>query len=200
MSCFFWGYAVTQVFAGNFADRVGGEKILANTTLTWSLLTLLTPQLFDLAYLTSSPLLMLVLVRVLTGVGQGFHLPCMASIVARHLTAADKGRVFGICLAGSHFGTVVAGGIGSLLIEAFGWRTLFQFVGCISVFWWYWFKLLRDRGSNRVRDESTVLARNAESGTADKQLLPPTETKFKTIRPASTSVPWKTLFSHPAFW
>lgn len=223
MSCFFWGYAITQVFAGTFADKVGGERILVATTLIWSLLTLLTPQLFDLAYYTSSPLVFQVIVRVFTGIGQGFHLPCMASIVARHLTAADKGRVFGICLAGSHFGyvisrtiilplkifvlfccksfsTVVAGGVGSVLIETFGWRTLFQFVGCLSVLWWYWFKMLRDAGSNRVRDENTVLARSMESGSADEKLLPSSESKIKPLRITSTPVPWKTLFSHPAFW
>jgi len=57
----------------------------------------------------------------------------MASIVSRHLTASDKGRVFGICLAGSHFGSIVAGGIGSLLIDLFGWRSLFHFVGLFFV-------------------------------------------------------------------
>jgi predicted MFS family arabinose efflux permease len=41
----------------------------------------------------------------------------------------DKGRVFGICLAGSHFGSVIAGSFGSVLLEWFGWRSLFQFVG-----------------------------------------------------------------------
>jgi ACS family sodium-dependent inorganic phosphate cotransporter-like MFS transporter 9 len=200
MSCFFWGYAITQVFAGSLADKIGGERILVGTTLIWALLTLLTPQLFDLAYYTSTPLVFHIIIRVLTGIGQGFHLPCMASIVARHLTAADKGRVFGICLAGSHFGTVVAGGIGSLLIEAFGWRTLFQFVGCLSVLWWYWFKMLRDAGSNRVRDESSILARSAEIGSAEEHLLSQSESKIKPIRQTSTPVPWKTLFSHPAFW
>lgn len=53
----------------------------------------------------------------------------MASMVSRHLTSADKGRVFGVSLAGSHFGSVVAGAIGSILLEWFGWRSLFQFVG-----------------------------------------------------------------------
>lgn len=56
-------------------------------------------------------------------------MPSMASMVSRHLTSSDKGRVLGICLAGSHFGSVVAGGIGSLLLEWLGWRSLFRFVG-----------------------------------------------------------------------
>lgn len=50
-------------------------------------------------------------------------------IIKLDLVAADKGRVFGICLAGSHLGSVIAGAIGSVLLELFGWRSLFQFVG-----------------------------------------------------------------------
>lgn len=72
MSCFFWGYAITQVIAGSLADLVGGERILPFTTIIWSVLTLFTPQLFDIAYWSGHPLLILVLVRVFTGVGQGY--------------------------------------------------------------------------------------------------------------------------------
>jgi len=54
-----------------YLDLIGGERILPYTTLIWTLLTLFTPQLFDLAYFSGSPLLILLLVRVLTGVGQG---------------------------------------------------------------------------------------------------------------------------------
>uniref|UniRef100_A0A914R1X8 Major facilitator superfamily (MFS) profile domain-containing protein n=1 Tax=Parascaris equorum TaxID=6256 RepID=A0A914R1X8_PAREQ len=104
LSCFFWGYACTQLFAGAIADRFGGERVLRVTTLLWALLTFFTPQLFDLSYSTHSPLFFVIAVRIFTGVGQGFHLPSMASITSRHLTASDKGRVFGICLAGSHLG------------------------------------------------------------------------------------------------
>jgi MFS family permease len=90
MSCFFWGYTITQIIAGRVADQYGGERILNITTLSWSLLTLFTPQLFDFAYWSGYPLFFLLLMRVATGVGQGFHLPSMASIVSRHLTATGK--------------------------------------------------------------------------------------------------------------
>ncbi|VDL74759.1 unnamed protein product [Nippostrongylus brasiliensis] len=129
LSCFFWGYALTQLVAGGFADTFGGENILPISSLAWIVLTFFTPQLFDFAYWSGMPLLVLLLTRILTGIGQAFHIPSMASMVSRHLTAADKGRVFGIILAGSHFGTVLAGSVGSILVEQIGWRALFQFVG-----------------------------------------------------------------------
>ncbi|VDO69970.1 unnamed protein product [Heligmosomoides polygyrus] len=106
LSCFFWGYALTQLIAGGFADTFGGENILPWSSLVWIVLTFFTPQLFDFAYWSGMPLVVLLLVRILTGIGQAFHIPSMASMVSRHLTAADKGRVFGVMLAGSHCGLV----------------------------------------------------------------------------------------------
>lgn len=71
MSCFFWGYAFTQVVAGGVADLIGGEKILPYTTILWSILTVLTPPLFNFAYWSGYPLFILLMVRIFTGVGQG---------------------------------------------------------------------------------------------------------------------------------
>ncbi|KAL7071083.1 hypothetical protein ACQ4LE_010076 [Meloidogyne hapla] len=201
LSCFFWGYAATQVVAGSIADFHSGERVLPFTTLVWSALTLFTPQLFDFAYWTNSPLLILVTIRVLTGVGQGFHLPSMASIVSRHLTASDKGRVFGICLAGSHFGSIVAGGVGSLLIDLFGWRSLFHFVGIISFIWYLFFERLTDSvlsgrrtrivfdsGGDPMKDESLTESDHFIKKKPNKGMV------------MATTVPWSKLFRHPSFW
>ncbi|VDK54768.1 unnamed protein product [Anisakis simplex] len=202
LSCFFWGYACTQLFAGAVADRFGGERVLRITTLIWALLTFFTPQLFDLSFTTRTPLLFVIIVRVLTGVGQGFHLPSMASLTSRHLTASDKGRVFGVCLAGSHFGTVVAGGVGSILLETFGWRALFQFVGIISLIWWVIFREMTTPHSSRVRTLSFGHADRVQP--TDDSDIPLTNILRKSISTPSTGstagVPWMKLFTHPAFW
>uniref|UniRef100_A0A0K0DN16 MFS domain-containing protein n=1 Tax=Angiostrongylus cantonensis TaxID=6313 RepID=A0A0K0DN16_ANGCA len=106
LSCFFWGYALTQLFAGWIADIYGGENVLPISSLVWIILTFFTPQLLEFAYWSGFPLVILLLFRILSGVGQAFHVPSMASMIARHLTSADKGRLFGIILAGSHCGLV----------------------------------------------------------------------------------------------
>ncbi|KAK5982986.1 hypothetical protein GCK32_016298, partial [Trichostrongylus colubriformis] len=66
--------------------------ILPISSLLWIILTFFTPQLFDFAYWSGFPLIILLLTRIWTGIGQAFHIPSMASMVSRHLTAADKGR------------------------------------------------------------------------------------------------------------
>uniref|UniRef100_A0A1I7UF52 MFS domain-containing protein n=1 Tax=Caenorhabditis tropicalis TaxID=1561998 RepID=A0A1I7UF52_9PELO len=196
LSCFFWGYALTQVFAGRIADKYGAEKILPYSSLAWTMITFFTPHLFDFAYWTNYPLVVLLAIRILTGVCQAFHIPSLASIVSKHLAAADKGRVFGIVLAGSHWGTVLAGAIGSILIEWIGWRSLFQFVGILSLIWCWVFRWVLDRNKGTGGGRS--------SPQPDEEVL--LDKKHDTIEShlsANTpcpSVPWGTLFRHPAFW
>lgn len=201
LSCFFWGYACTQLFAGAAADMIGGETILRTTTFFWAILTYFTPQLFDLAYgITPRPLYIVILVRILFGIAQGFHMPSLASITSRHLTHSEKGRVFGVCLAGSHFGTVIAGAFGTILLEAFGWRILFHFVGAISLMWWLVFRVLTSSYTAHrtwaITPEKSVLSE------ATLQPLVENNSSSSTgiTREISCGVSWRVLFRHPAFW
>uniref|UniRef100_A0AC35TR20 MFS domain-containing protein n=1 Tax=Rhabditophanes sp. KR3021 TaxID=114890 RepID=A0AC35TR20_9BILA len=208
LSCFFWGYAFTQVIAGQLADKYGGERILSFTTLLWVTITFFTPQLFDLAYLTPFPLTGLLVVRVLTGVGQGFHLPSMASMVSRHLTTKDKGRVFGVCLAGSHLGSVIAGGVGSVLLDFFGWRQLFQFAGVISFIWWILFKRLVKSRTSRSRvynlcDDNPKAAHFKAKNSFDHLPMDSQKTNREVLTkssPPQNDVPWGVLLRHKSFW
>ncbi|VDD92198.1 unnamed protein product [Enterobius vermicularis] len=202
LSCFFWGYACTQLFAGAFADRIGGERILCVTTFLWAVLTYLTPKLFEFAYLsTPNPLYLVVLVRVLFGITQGFHMPSLASITSRHLSHSDKGRVFGICSAGSHLGTVIAAVFGSFLLDAFGWRTLFHFMGTISLLWWASFRWLASSQTvHRTWSLSPEkgIEKDKESA-VNENLKIPLRTPISG-RESSSKVPWGILLRNPAFW
>jgi ACS family sodium-dependent inorganic phosphate cotransporter len=42
-SSFFWGYLLTQVAGGVWADRIGGKKVLGFGVIWWSVATVLTP-------------------------------------------------------------------------------------------------------------------------------------------------------------
>uniref|UniRef100_A0AAF5D731 MFS domain-containing protein n=1 Tax=Strongyloides stercoralis TaxID=6248 RepID=A0AAF5D731_STRER len=212
MSCFFWGYALTQVGAGKCADRYGGEKILSFTTLIWVFLTFFTPQLFDIAYFLPFYSLFFVLcVRVFTGVGQGFHLPCMASMISRHLKLNDKAKVFGFTLGGTHLGTVIAGGVGSLLLDFFGWRQFFQFAGLISFVWWILFRRLVSSKNFRTKiynmgqkwPKPHFKAKNSfetlplKEEDYDRKAI--NRERQNVVLPP-VDVPWHTLLTHPSFW
>ncbi|KJH48329.1 transporter, major facilitator family protein, partial [Dictyocaulus viviparus] len=197
LSCFFWGYALTQLFAGWIADVYGGENVLPVSSLCWIILTFFTPQLFQFAYWSGYPLLVLLLIRIFTGVAQAFHIPSMASMVARHLSAGtDKGRVFGIILAGSHCGTVLAGSFGSLLLDQVGWRTMFHFIGVLSLLWYWCLHFVLTRSNYRQQ----ISPSTSEADLLKKVKSDATSYSIPGITIASATVPWKALFQHPAFW
>uniref|UniRef100_A0A0R3RGR2 MFS domain-containing protein n=1 Tax=Elaeophora elaphi TaxID=1147741 RepID=A0A0R3RGR2_9BILA len=210
LSSFFWGYACTQVIAGQVADRVGAEKVLRICTFSWALLTFFTPMLFDLSYSTNHPMLFILIIRSATGIGQvnfdpvdvcwplviyfvAFHLPSMASMTSRHLTSFDKGRILGICLAGSHLGTALAGAVGSMLLETFGWRALFQCVGLMSLLWC---ALLRFMSSSRSR------CGDLDDVKSDDLKGPLISSLRKPLGSSSSEnmVPWSILLKHRSFW
>jgi len=71
LSCFFWGYTLTQFLGGYLADRVGGDVVLPIAACVWSMITFWTPQI---AYLSTDKyvtLHMLIISRVFLGVFQG---------------------------------------------------------------------------------------------------------------------------------
>uniref|UniRef100_A0A914XFV0 Major facilitator superfamily (MFS) profile domain-containing protein n=1 Tax=Plectus sambesii TaxID=2011161 RepID=A0A914XFV0_9BILA len=199
LSCFFWGYASTQIIGGYLADNYGGERVLVVSTLFWAITTCVTPQLFDLAAWMGQPLFILIIVRVAKGVSQGFHYPCMASIISRHLTSADKGRVFGICMAGSHAGTVLAGSIGSILLDMFGWRVVFYFIGSLGVLWWFYLQQSIALSTRRVTDGKPAVMLPLLHSKSESNLLTAAVGEPKKMLPINRSVPWRTLFSKPAF-
>lgn len=71
LSCFFWGYTMTQFLGGYLADRIGGDLVLPVAACFWSIITFWTPAF---AYLSTDKYLILhiiVISRVLLGVFQG---------------------------------------------------------------------------------------------------------------------------------
>ena len=69
MGSFFYGYVLTQVPGGRLAETLGGKRIFGIGILITSILTFLTPPAAHL----SVPAL--VIVRILTGVGEGVTFP-----------------------------------------------------------------------------------------------------------------------------
>jgi hypothetical protein len=69
-------------------------------------------------------------------------------------------------------------------------------LGILSVIWWAMFRYLSERSTtrNRISSESKPTLNKLKS--SDAALLP-LEKKKQAI---DTDVPWRQLFSHPAFW
>ena len=76
-SSFFWGYLLTQVAGGVWADRFGGKKVLGFGVIWWSLATIMTP----ITAKISLPVLLAA--RACMGIGEGVAMPAMNNLLSK---------------------------------------------------------------------------------------------------------------------
>uniref|UniRef100_A0A3B4WBQ2 Voltage-gated purine nucleotide uniporter SLC17A9 n=1 Tax=Seriola lalandi dorsalis TaxID=1841481 RepID=A0A3B4WBQ2_SERLL len=145
LGSFFWGYCFTQVFGGYVSDRVGGEKVLLLSAAAWGSMTAFTP---ILAHFCSQPILSMTLARFLMGLLQGVHYPSLASLCSQKVVESERGFLMSTVGSGSYLGTLVIGGAGSLMLDLYGWESVFYVSGLLSVMWAYcmWKYLLKGEG------------------------------------------------------
>ncbi|XP_068561365.1 solute carrier family 17 member 9b [Cebidichthys violaceus] len=145
LGSFFWGYCFTQVFGGYVSDRVGGEKVLLLSAAAWGSMTAFTP---ILAHFCSQPILSMTLSRFLMGLLQGVHYPSLASLCSQKVVESERGFLMSTVGSGSYLGTLVIGGAGSLMLDLYGWQSVFYVSGLLSVLWAYcmWKYLLKGEG------------------------------------------------------
>ncbi|CAC5387812.1 solute carrier family 17 member 9-like isoform X2 [Mytilus californianus] len=184
LGCFFWGYTMTQFLGGYLSDKVGGDVVVPIAACFWSILTFWTPQF---AYLSTDKyvtLHILVLSRVLLGMFQGFHYPSVSSIISRKVSEHERSLTYSFICSGSHLGTLISGSIGSILLERYGWQSVFYFVGVCSILWMLGMRYILI-AKHRKKYLPFIMAENL----ADKP-----------IKKDKEKVPWLTLFVKPAFW
>lgn len=145
LGSFFWGYCFTQIFGGYVSDRVGGEKVMLLSAAAWGSMTAFTPVL---AHFCSQPILSMTLARFLMGLLQGVHYPSLASLCSQKVVESERGFLMSTVGGGSYLGTLVIGGAGSLMLDLYGWESVFYVSGLLSVLWAYcmWKYLLKGEG------------------------------------------------------
>uniref|UniRef100_H2ZGY0 Sialin n=1 Tax=Ciona savignyi TaxID=51511 RepID=H2ZGY0_CIOSA len=132
LGAFFYGYILTQLPGGYLASRFGGKWLFGGGVLCTSVLTLLTP----VAARTSFALL--IVVRVLEGIGEGVTFPAMHAMWGSWAPPVDRSRLVSVTYAGSQFGTVVAQPISGILCASTflgGWPSVFYVFGSLGVLW-----------------------------------------------------------------
>ncbi|XP_056278522.1 solute carrier family 17 member 9b isoform X1 [Pseudoliparis swirei] len=149
LGSFFWGYCFTQVFGGYVSDRIGGEKVLLLSAAAWGSMTAFTPVL---AHFCSRPIVSMTLARFLMGLLQGVYFPSLASLCSQKVVESERGFLMSTVSSGSYLGTLVIGGAGSLMLDLYGWQSIFYASGLLSVLWAYcmWKYLLRGEGKGGV--------------------------------------------------
>lgn len=136
LGAFYYGYVVTQIPGGFLAEKYGGKWVFGLGTFIPAVLTLLTP----LAAKAGSGVL--VAVRVLVGLVEGFAWPALQAMISKWLPAEERSTFASLIWAGAQAGTVVALPISGLLADEVGWESVFYFFGALGIAWFLCWTLL----------------------------------------------------------
>lgn len=127
LSAFFWSYALMQIPMGLLSDRVDLRWLYAAAFALWSLAQGFTG--------LASGFAMLILFRVLLGVGEAIYLPGGTKIVSVLFAPSERGFPNGLFDSGTRAGMCLGGLLVPLCLKQFGWRATFAVVGFSALFW-----------------------------------------------------------------
>lgn len=123
-SVFLWIYGICSPIAGHVADRVGKRPIIMTSLLIWSGATFLS------GIVTSFEGMLLT--RATLGVSEAFYMPAAVSLIVDFHRGPTRSRATGLHLSGVYVGSIL-GGLGGVMAEAFGWRSVFLAIGAFGV-------------------------------------------------------------------
>ncbi|MBK9169976.1 MAG: MFS transporter [Bryobacterales bacterium] len=126
-SAFFWSYASFQIVAGWLVDRYPVKWVYAAGFLVWSLATAATGWVTAFGWLLAA--------RLALGIGESVAYPAISKILVRDFPEERRGFANALVDAGSKIGPGLSTLAGGLLVAQFGWRSLFIWVGLLSLLW-----------------------------------------------------------------
>lgn len=180
LSSFFIGYIATQIIGGRLADRHGGKVILGIGVLVWSVATLLTPPA------AAAGFAMLIMARILMGVGEGVAFPAAYSLYGRWMPKEEKARAIGLTYAAIPLGSVMALLLTPWIILQYGWEWAFYSFGLLGVIWLvFWNRMVTSTPAEHPKiaaQELELIGRSA------------------TLAADEASPSWRALLSSSAVW
>ncbi|MEW5304178.1 MAG: hypothetical protein WDW36_006809 [Sanguina aurantia] len=180
-SSFFWGYLLTQVAGGIWADKFGGKMVLGWGVAWWSVATALTP------IAASMGLPALLAARALMGIGEGVAMPAMNNMLSRWVPIKERSRSLALVYSGMFMGSILGLGLSPTMIQSYGWPSVFYIFGSIGVVWFLAWQ--RKVASTPAEDlaispaERTYIIANTSRGLA-----------------ANEKIPWKAMLSRTEVW
>ncbi|CAI0470322.1 unnamed protein product [Linum tenue] len=190
-SSFFWGYLMTQIVGGIWADKVGGKLVLGFGVVWWSIATILTPVAAKIG------LPFLLMMRAFMGIGEGVAMPAMNNILSKWIPVSERSRALALVYSGMYMGSVTGLALSPVLINRFGWPSVFYSFGSLGTIWFaLWLK--------KVIVGSFQLLLVAYSSPEHDPELSPQEKKLimsgSVSKEPVTVIPWKLILSKPPVW
>lgn len=180
LSSFYIGYLLLQIVGGRLADRYGGKIVLSMGVLLWSLFTLITPPA------AAFGLTVLIMVRILMGMGEAVTFPSIYSLYARWVPLTERARSVAVANSGIPAGTVFALLVTPIIVTNLGWEWAFYLFGAVGIVWYVlWHNLVARSPALQPGISSEELAIISEGTAADESAPPP---------------PWGSLLTNMPVW
>jgi len=125
LSAFTLGYALMQAPGGYLADRLGSKRLLVLAILVWSAFTAFTG--------LAGSLLVLLVIRVCFGVGEGIENGAQFKLVGDHFEPQERSLANGLFLTSLALGPALGLPLATWLISQYGWHVLFYVFAVIGV-------------------------------------------------------------------
>ncbi|CAH3189327.1 unnamed protein product [Porites evermanni] len=187
LGSFFFGYVITQLPGGWLGTRFGGKYLLGLGVLCTSVLTIFTP----LAARHSVG--MLILVRILEGLGEGVTFPAMHAMWSFWAPPLERSKLVTFSYEGKELGTILGMPLAGVLCASDiwgGWPSVFYAFGGVGILWFFiWMMFTYNRPANHPRisiKEREYIHATIGAG-QDKG-----RRKYDT--------PWFAIFTSPAVW
>ncbi|XP_034473845.1 sialin-like [Drosophila innubila] len=183
LSCYFWGYLVSQIPLAHVAENFSAKWVMLFSVAINVICTLLTP------VFTSAHYGGLIVMRVLEGIGGGASFPAMHVMIASWAPPSERMVMSTIIYVGTSAGTALSILMSGVLSASLGWESIFYVMGALSCIWMaLWIVLIQDN-PNKQRFISPEERHMITSSLG-------TETKVE----HHPRVPWGKVFTSVPFW
>jgi MFS family permease len=168
---FFWLFAISGVVGGFFANRFSAKWILMILVLLWSIA--------QLPIILSSAVVMIILSRILLGIGEGPAYPVVVHACYKWFPDAKRNLPVSVINLSSALGLLIAGIAVPLITAQWGWRANFVVMAAIGLLWGLLWLIFGAEGN--IKAEKTATAANVNSGNEHR-------------------IPYRSLLRDPTVW
>jgi ACS family hexuronate transporter-like MFS transporter len=135
-AAFAYAYAIGQLFAGRWLDKVGTRIGYAISLFLWSITSI--------AHSFVSTFFGFAVIRAVLGVVESPCYPANNKTTAEWFPRRERSTVMGFANAGANCGVVIAAIMAPYLYAHFGWRAVFVGTGLLGFFWLlFWIPIYR---------------------------------------------------------
>uniref|UniRef100_A0A4D5R9M0 Vesicular glutamate transporter 2 n=1 Tax=Scolopendra viridis TaxID=118503 RepID=A0A4D5R9M0_SCOVI len=129
LSCFFYGYILTQIPSGWLCEKFGGKLVLIIGIGVFSATTLFIPEGARLSMYA------LIAIRIVQGMFSAVSFPSLHSIVGGWAPPEERGLLMSLAYSGMYVGTLTNFPLCSMLAAYAGWPYIFYVTGAFGIVW-----------------------------------------------------------------